>query len=140
MTKLVKGVSHTKDEGKSFAIKVVKYLKNTVKKWKEETGIGFVLCSEASDIACKRFLKIDREEFGKIENVTDKESYTNSYHIDQKEEMDTLERLKFEGEFQKLSNGGAISYIDISKIQDDEKALEDLIKFIYDNVQYVGIM
>ena len=113
MTKLVKGVSHTKDEGKAFALKVVKYLKNTVKKWKDETG---------------------------IEDITDKESYTNSYHLDSKEEMDTFEKLKFEGEFQKLSNGGAISYIDISKIQDSDKKLEDLIKYIYDNVQYVGIV
>ena len=140
MTKLVKGVSHTKDEGKAFALKVVKYLKNTVKKWKDEAGIGFVLCSESSEAECKRFAKIDKETFGKIEDITDKESYTNSYHLDSKEEMDTFEKLKFEGEFQKLSNGGAISYIDISKIQDSDKKLEDLIKYIYDNVQYVGIV
>ena len=135
MTKLVKGVSHTKDEGKAFALKVVKYLKNKLKKWKDETGLGFVLCSESSERELTRFAKIDKEEFGKIEDITDKGYYTNSYHINEKEDFDVYEKLKFESEFQKLSNGGAISYISIK----DEKELTDMIPFIYDNIQYVGI-
>ena len=140
LTKLLKGVSHSKDEGKTFALKVVKYLKNTVKKWKDETGLGFVLCSVSSEKECKRFAKIDKEKFGKIEDITDKDYYTGSYHVNEKEEMDIFEKLKFESEFHKLSNGGAISYIDISNIKNDEKALENIIEFIYNNVQFVGIM
>ncbi len=135
MVKLVKGVSITQDEGKAFALKVIKLLKSTVKKWKDETGLGFVLCSESSEQECRRFIKIDREKFGKIEGITDQECYTNSYHMNYQEEVDVFEKLKFESEFQKVLNGGAISYIDI---KNGEKEIEDIIRFIYDNVQYAG--
>lgn len=133
-TKLVKGVSHTKSEGYSFSIKLMKHLKNTIERWKKETGLEFSLCGIQSNKLGKHFAKIDREEYGEIKDITDKGYYTNSYHVDIREEIKPKERLKFESEYGKLSLGGAISYI---QIPDSEEELKDLIKFIYDNIQYV---
>ena len=137
MTKLMKGTSHTSQEGHDFAIKVMKKMKEATDRWRKETGLGFVLYGTPTGRVCKRFARIDREEFGEITGITDKEQYTNSYHIDDKEEMDLYERLKFEYEFQKLSLGGGISYIDMPSEDENTNNLEDIIKFIYDNVQYV---
>ena len=133
-TKLVKGVSHTKPEGYSFSIKLMKHLKNTIERWKKETGLGFSLCGIQSKKLGYHFAKIDREEYGEIKDITDKGYYTNSYHVDTREEIELKKRLKFESEYEKLSLGGAISYIQIS---DSEEELKDLIKFVYDNIQYV---
>ena len=133
-TKLVKGVSHTKPEGFSFSIKLMKHLKNTIERWKKETGLGFSLCGIQSNKLGYHFAKIDREEYGEIKNITDKGYYTNSYHVDIREEFEPKERLKFESEYEKLSLGGAISYI---QIPNSEEELKDLIKFVYDNIQYV---
>ena len=136
MTKLVKGVSHTAPEGKEFALKVMKYLKDKVAEWKKETNIGFALYGTPAESLCYKFARIDKEKFGSIEDVTDKGYYTNSYHVDVREEIDAFEKLSFESEFQKLSTGGAISYIEIPNMKKNLEALETIVKFIYDNIQY----
>lgn len=136
MTKLVKGVSHTTPEGKEFALKVMKYLKDKVAEWKKETNIGFALYGTPAESLCYKFARIDKEKFGSIEDVTDKGYYTNSYHVDVREEIDAFEKLSFESEFQKLSTGGAISYIEIPNMKKNLEALETIVKFIYDNIQY----
>ena len=136
MTKLVKGVSHTTPEGKEFALKVMKYLKDKVAEWKKETNIGFALYGTPAESLCYKFARIDKEKFGSIEDVTDKGYYTNSYHVDVREEIDAFEKLSFESEFQKLSTGGAISYIEIPNMKNNLEALETIVKFIYDNIQY----
>ncbi len=136
LTKLVKGVSHTEPKGHDFAIKVMKHLRATTDKWKKETGIGFGLYGTPAESLCYRFAKIDKERFGEIKDITDKGYYTNSYHVDVRENIDAFEKLSFESEFQQLSSGGAISYIEIPNMQHNLKALEDLVKFIYDNIQY----
>ena len=136
MTKLIKGVSHTAPEGKEFALKVMKYLKDTVAKWKEETNIGFALYGTPAESLCYKFAKIDKEKFGSIPDVTDKGYYTNSYHVDVREKIDAFEKLSFESEFQNLSTGGAISYIEIPNMKKNLEALETIVKFIYDNIQY----
>ena len=139
MTKLVKGVSHTATEGKEFALKVMKYLKDTVAKWKEETNIGFALYGTPAESLCYKFARIDKEKFGVITDITDKGYYTNSYHVDVREEIDAFEKLSFESEFQKLSTGGAISYIEIPNMKNNLEALETVVKFIYDNIQYAEV-
>ena len=136
VTKLMKGVSHTTPEGHDFAIKVMKHLNEATEKWKKETGIGFALYGTPAESLCYRFARIDREKFGEIRDITDKGYYTNSYHVDVREEIDAFEKLSFESEFQKLSLGGAISYIEIPNMRHNLKALEDVVKFIYDNIQY----
>ena len=135
-TKLMKGVSHTTPEGREFALKVMKKLKDAVMKWKKETGLGFALYGTPAESLCYRFARIYKKRFGKIKDVTDKGYYTNSYHVDVREKIDAFEKLKFESEFQNISTGGAISYIEIPNMAKNLDALESVVKFIYDNIQY----
>lgn len=135
-TKLMKGVSHTTPEGREFALKVMKKLKDAVMKWKKETGLGFALYGTPAESLCYRFARIDKQRFGTIKDVTDKGYYTNSYHVDVREKIDAFEKLKFESEFQNISTGGAISYIEIPNMAKNLDALESVVKFIYDNIQY----
>ena len=136
VTKLMKGVSHTDPEGHDFAIRVMKHLKDTVQRWKKETNIGFALYGTPAESLCYKFARIDKERFGTIKDITDKGYYTNSYHVDVREKINAFDKLKFEAEFQALSQGGAISYVEIPNMRNNIKALEDLVKFIYDNIQY----
>ena len=136
MTKVMKGVSHTTPEGHDFAIRVMRHLRETVNRWKKETNIGFALYGTPAESLCYKFARIDKEKFGTIKDVTDKGYYTNSYHVDVREKIDAFEKLGFESEFQKISSGGAISYIEIPNMQKNINALETAVKFIYDNIQY----
>ena len=136
MTKLMTGVSHTEPKGHDFAIKVMKHLREMTDKWKEETNIGFALYGTPAESLCYKFARVDKEKFGTIKDVTDKGYYTNSYHVDVREKIDAFEKLSFESEFQKISSGGAISYIEIPNMQNNIEALETAVKFIYDNIQY----
>ena len=136
MTKLMKGVSHTTPEGHDFALKVMKHLKETTAKWKKETNIGFALYGTPAESLCYKFARLDKEKFGTIKDVTDKGYYTNSYHVDVRERIDAFDKLTFESEFQKISSGGAISYVEIPNMQHNLPALETAVKFIYDNIQY----
>ena len=136
LTKLVKGVSHTDPVGKEFALKVMQHLKETVQRWKEETNIGFALYGTPAESLCYRFARIDKERFGEIEDVTDKGYYTNSYHVDVREKINAFDKLKFESDFQKMSTGGAISYVEVPNMENNIPALEAVVKFIYDNIQY----
>ena len=135
-TKLVKGVSHTDKTGHDFAIKLMKKLKDTTKRWKQETGLGFALYGTPAESLCYKFARIDKDRFGIIKDVTDKGYYTNSYHVDVRERIDAFEKLKFESEFQELSTGGAISYIEVPNMNKNVEALETVVKFIYDNILY----
>ncbi len=136
MTKLMKGVSHTDPKGHEFAIKVMKHLRETTDRWKKETNIGFALYGTPAESLCYKFARIDKEKFGTIKDVTDKGYYTNSYHVDVREKIDAFDKLSFESEFQKISSGGAISYIEIPNMEKNIDALETVVKFIYDNIQY----
>ena len=136
MTKLMTGVSHTEKEGHDFAIKVMKYLKDKTAEWKKQTNIGFALYGTPAESLCYKFAKIDKERFGTIKDVTDKGYYTNSYHVDVREKIDAFSKFKFESEFQNLSTGGAISYVEIPNMKKNLDALRELVKYIYDNIQY----
>ena len=136
LTKLMKGVSQTEPEGHDFALKVMKHLNEATQRWKKETNIGFALYGTPAESLCYRFAMIDKERFGSINDVTDKGYYSNSYHVDVREKIDAFEKLKFESEFQNISTGGAISYIEIPNMSKNIDALESVVKFIYDNIQY----
>ena len=136
MTKVMKGVSHTDKEGHEFALKVMKHLRETTDRWKKETNIGFALYGTPAESLCYKFARIDKEKFGTIKDVTDKGYYTNSYHVDVREKIDAFEKLAFESEFQKISSGGAISYVEVPNMEKNIDALEAVVKFIYDNIQY----
>ncbi len=136
LTKLIKGVSHTEAEGTEFALKVMKSLREHCEKWKKETGLGFGLYGTPAESLCYRFARVDKKRFGTIEDVTDKGYYTNSYHVDVREEIDAFQKFVFESQFQTISSGGAISYVEIPNMRHNLEALEELVKFIYDNIQY----
>lgn len=135
-TRLMKGVSHTTPEGEEFALRIMNHMRETVDRWKEETGLGFGLYGTPAESLCYRFAKIDRERFGSIPDVTDKGYYTNSYHVDVRENIDAFTKFNFESQFQKISSGGAISYVEVPNMRHNLEAMEDVVKFIYDNIQY----
>ncbi len=136
VTKIMKGVSHTTPEGEEFALKVMNHLRSATDRWRKESGIHFSLYGTPAESLCYRFARIDMDRFGVIEDVTDKGYYTNSYHVDVREKIDAFSKFKFESQFQKISAGGAISYVEIPNMRHNLEALEELVKFIYDNIQY----
>ena len=136
VTKLMKGVSHTDPVGEEFSVRVMNHMRETVNKWKEETGLGFALYGTPAESLCYRFARVDKERFGDIEDITDKGYYTNSYHVDVREKINAFEKLKFESKYQPISSGGAISYVEIPNMKNNLEALEEIVKFIYDNIQY----
>ena len=106
--------SNVESKGQEFAIKVIKYLKQTTEKWKKETNIGFTLYDTPSEKIGSKFAKIDKEKYGTIKDITDKGYYTDSYHINEKEKIDPLTRQKLESKFQKYYfeiQGGQDSFI-----------------------------
>lgn len=135
-TKLVKGVSHTTKEGLEFALKIMHKLRDACDKWKKKTCIGFGLYGTPAESLCYRFAKIDKERFGSIKDITDKGYYTNSYHVDVRENIDAMSKFEFESQFQSISNGGAISYVEIPNLAKNLEAIEEVVKFIYDHIQY----
>lgn len=136
VTKLMTKESHTTEKGSEFALKVMKHLRATCDKWKKETNIGFALYGTPAESLCYRFARLDKEQFGTIEDVTDKGYYTNSYHVDVRENIDAFSKFKFESQFQAISSGGAISYVEIPNMRNNIPALKEVVKFIYDNIQY----
>lgn len=135
-TKLMKGTSHTTKEGEEFALRVMNHMREAVDLWKSQTGLGFGLYGTPAESLCYRFAKIDRERFGVIPDVTDKGYYTNSYHVDVREHIDAFRKFTFESQFQEISSGGAISYVEVPNMSNNLEALEEVVKFIYDNIQY----
>lgn len=136
VTKLMKGVSHTTPEGEDFALRVMNRLRGACEKWKAKTGLGFGLYGTPAESLCYRFARVDKARFGTIKDVTDKGYYTNSYHVDVREKIDAFSKFKFESQFQKISSGGAISYVEIPNMRHNPEALEEVVKFIYNNIQY----
>jgi len=136
VTKLMKGVSHTEPIGTDFAIRVMRHMRAATDRWKKETGLGFALYGTPAESLCYRFARIDKQRFGDIPDVTDKGYYTNSYHVDVREKIDAFSKFQFESQFQVISSGGAISYVEIPNMRHNLPALEELVKYIYDNIQY----
>lgn len=136
LTYLMTGKSHTTEEGQTFALAVMNHLNETVQRWKAETNIGFALYGTPAESLCYRFAEIDRERYGTVENVTDKGYYTNSYHVDVREDIDAFSKFQFESQFQSISKGGCISYVEVPNMSNNLTALEDVIHFIYNNIQY----
>lgn len=136
VTKLIRGVSHTHPDGQDFALAVMNRLRKACDDWRAQTNIGFALYGTPAESLCYRFARIDKERFGTIQDVTDKGYYTNSYHIDVREPVDAFEKFAFESQFQKISTGGCISYVEIPNMRHNLEALKSVVRFIYDNIQY----
>ena len=137
--KYMTGHSHTEEEGHDFAIKVMQSLNDHCTKWRSETNISFSLYGSPIESTTYKFAKCLQKRFGVIEGITDKKYVTNSYHVTPSEPIDAFSKLHIESEFQALSPGGAISYVETPNMTKNVDALLDVIKYIYDNIMYAEI-
>ena len=139
-TKYMTGKSHTDaDGGKEFALSVMQYMNDACAKWKAQTNIDFSIYGTPLESTTYKFAKCLQKRFGIIKGVTDKNYITNSYHVHVAEEIDAFTKLKFESEFQALSPGGAISYVEVPNMQDNIPAVLQVMKFIYENIMYAEL-
>ncbi len=135
-TKLIVGDSNTSDTGHEFAKKVMEHLHNATETWRSKHNIGFALYGTPAESLTNRFSSIDRARFGEIPDITDKGYYTNSYHVNVREEINVFDKFAFESEFQKLSTGGCISYVEIPNMNNNIPALLTMMQYIYDTISY----
>lgn len=133
------GKSHTDPEATPFAIKIMQHMNDACDKWKAETTIGFGIYGTPLESTTYRFAKCLQKRFGIIPGVTDKNYITNSYHVHVSEEIDAFDKLAFEAQFQSLSTGGAISYVEVPNMQNNIEAVLQIIKFIYENIMYAEL-
>lgn len=134
--KYMLNVSHTTPEGEALALEIMNFMSQKKDQWIKETGMQFALYGTPSENTAGRLCNLDKKNFGEIKDITDKGFYTNSYHVDVREKIDAFSKLKFESQFQKISTGGSISYIEIPNMQHNTDAIIDVIKFMYDNILY----
>ena len=138
-TKYMTGKSHTDKEGKPFALKVMQYMNDACAKWKSEENIDYSIYGTPLESTTYKFAKCLQKRFGIIPGVTDRNYITNSYHVHVAEEIDAFTKLKFESEFQALSPGGAISYVEVPNMQNNIPAVLQVMKYIYENIMYAEL-
>lgn len=133
------GKSHTTDEGREFALKVMQRLNDKCAEWKADENISYSVYGTPMESTTYKFAKALQRRFGVIPHVTDKNYITNSYHVHVEEEIDAFQKLKFESDFQKLSPGGAISYVEVPNMQDNIPAILEVMKYIHENIMYAEL-
>ena len=133
------GMPHTNPEATPFAIEIMEHMNDTCNRWKEETTIAFGIYGTPLESTTYRFAKCLQKRFGIVEGVTDKSYITNSYHVHVTEPIDAFSKLAFEAQFQALSTGGAISYIEVPNMQNNLEAVLQVMRFIYDNIMYAEL-
>ena len=138
-TQYMKGVSHTDEDGKDFALAVMQYMNDKCAKWRAESDISFSLYGTPLESTTYKFAQALQKRFGIIPGVTDKNYITNSYHVHVQEEIDAFTKLKFESEFQALSPGGAISYVEVPNMTQNIEAVLGVMQYIYDNIMYAEL-
>ena len=137
--KYITGKSHTDPEAKPFALSIMQYMNDKCTEWKEAENIDYSLYGTPLESTTYKFAKCLQKRFGIIPDVTDHDYITNSYHVNVREHIDAFTKLKFESEFQKLSPGGAISYVEVPNMQHNIPAVLSVMKFIYDNIMYAEL-
>ena len=133
------GLSHTDPKATPFALEVMQHMNDKCNEWKEETNIGFSIYGTPIESTTYKFAKCLQKRFGIIEGITDKNYITNSYHVCVSENIDAFSKLKFESQFQALSTGGAISYVEVPNLQNNIPAVLSVIQFIYENIMYAEL-
>ena len=133
------GKSHTDPEAKPFALAVMQHLNDKCREWREAENISYSVYGTPMESTTYRFAKCLQRRFGIIPGVTDKNYITNSYHVHVTEEIDAFHKLKFESEFQKLSPGGAVSYVEVPNMQENIPAVLSVMKYIYENIMYAEL-
>ena len=138
-TRYMTGHSHTDPESTPFALQVMQHMNDACAKWREETNIDFSLYGTPLESTTYKFAKCLQKRFGIIEGVTDRGYITNSYHVHVTEEINAFDKLKFEAQFQELSPGGAISYVEVPNMENNIEAVLNVMKYIYDNIMYAEL-
>ncbi|MDC2832680.1 anaerobic ribonucleoside-triphosphate reductase [Erysipelatoclostridium ramosum] len=133
------GQTHTSKEGNELATKIMERLRSACDSWKEETGLGFGLYGTPAESTTYTFARALKKRFGIVEGITDKDYLTNSYHVNVKEHIDAFDKLQVEAKFQKVSSGGAISYVEVTNMSENLDALSALIDYMYNTIQYAEI-
>ena len=139
MCKYMTGKSHTDPEAKPFALAVMQRLNDACNQWKEAEDIDYSVYGTPLESTTYKFAKCLQKRFGRIPDVTDHNYITNSYHVNVREEIDAFTKLKFESDFQKLSPGGAISYVEVPNMSDNIDAVLSVMQFIYENIMYAEL-
>ena len=139
MTRFMTGQSHTEDKGKAFALKVMQHMNDKCNEWKAAENIDYSLYGTPIESTTYTFARKLQERFGIVKDVTDHGYITNSYHVNVRENIDAFEKLRLEGEFQKLSPGGAVSYVEAPNMQNNIPAVLKIIRCIYDSILYAEI-
>ena len=137
--KYMTGKSHTDPSATPFALEIMQYMNTACKKWKEEHNIDFSLYGTPLESTTYKFAKCLQKRFGLVPGITDRNYITNSYHVHVTEQIDAFTKLKFESEFQRLSPGGAISYVEVPNMQDNLEAVIKVMQFIYENIMYAEL-
>ena len=133
------GHSHTEEKGKPFALKVMQYMNQKTAQWKAEENIDYSLYGTPIESTTYKFAKAIRNKFGIIPDVTDYGYITNSYHVNVREHINAFDKLKFESEFQALSPGGAVSYVEVPNLSNNPDAAMAIVQYIYDNIMYAEL-
>ena len=133
------GESHTSKQGEKLALDIMNHLRDTTEKWKKETNIGFSLYGTPLESTTYKLAKCLKKRFGYVPGVTDHDYITNSYHVNVREEISAEDKLKFESQFQSISSGGAISYVETCNLSHNPEAIIQLIQYMYENIQYAEI-
>jgi len=133
------GQSHTSEEGDALALEIMQKLRNACDKWKKDTGLGFALYGTPAESTTYTLARALKKRFGIVPGVTDKDYITNSYHVNVREHIDAFSKLGFEAKFQKISSGGAISYVEVTNMTNNFDAMKELINYMYETIQYAEI-
>ena len=133
------GQSHTTEEGDALALAIMQKLRNACDKWKKDTGLGFALYGTPAESTTYTLARALKKRFGIVPGVTDKDYITNSYHVNVREQIDAFSKLGFEAKFQKISSGGAISYVEVTNMTNNFDAMKELINYMYETIQYAEI-
>ena len=137
--KVLTGHSHTEPEGKELALHILQYMNDCCNQWKQEENIGYSVYGTPIESTTYKFANALKDRFGIIEGITDHNYITNSYHVNVREEIDPFSKLELEAEYQKLSQGGCISYIETANLQNNIPAVLEMIKFIYEHIMYAEL-
>ena len=137
--KYMTGKSHTDEAAKPFALQVMQYMNDACARWKQKENIDFSLYGTPLESTTYKFAKCLQKRFGMVPGITDKSYITNSYHVHVSEHIDAFTKLRFEAEFQQLSPGGAISYVEVPNMQNNIDAVLEVMQFIYDNIMYAEL-
>ena len=133
------GQSHTSEKGDALALAIMQKLRDACDKWKKDTGLGFALYGTPAESTTYTLARALKKRFGVVPGVTDKDYITNSYHVNVREQIDAFSKLGFEAKFQKISSGGAISYVEVTNMTNNFDAMKELINYMYETIQYAEI-